>query len=92
MLTWCRAASDCVSDAAGKVLMESIIETKSSHRPGIHPGTAWQLMGNLRGRDQCSLAVRLAEAARDQSGVVCDPRKNALLKAGNKERSGGAPN
>jgi hypothetical protein len=32
---------------------------KQSCHPRIHPGTPWQLIGDLRGRDQCSL-VRLA--------------------------------
>src|ERR1700736_4870435 len=74
--------SIAVSDAAGKVLMESI------NGPGIHPGTAWQPMANLRGRDECSLVVRLAEAARDQSGRMRSAEELAA-KSRQQERSGG---
>ncbi len=42
--------SIAVSDAAGKVVMECIIN-ESGHRAGVHAGAAWQLVGNLRGRD-----------------------------------------
>src|SRR5215471_4247346 len=56
---------------------------ESRHHPGMHPRNTGQLMGGLRGRDQCRLAVRPAQAARGPI-VVCDPRKNALLKTGNK--------
>ena len=42
--------SIAVSDDAGKLLMECVIETKAAHRPGIHSRTAWKLMGHVRGR------------------------------------------
>src|ERR1700676_3677451 len=75
--------SIAVSDAAGKVLMECIIETKAA--------TVLEFIQGLRG----SLWVTFEEGAsaawlydllnsRVPRGVVCDPRRNALLKAGNK--------
>ena len=75
--------SIAVSDDAGKVLMESIIETKA--------GTVLEFIQGLRG----SLSVTFEEGTSAAwlydllkphvtKVVVCDPRKNALLKAGNK--------
>jgi hypothetical protein len=75
--------SMAVSDAAGKVLMECIIETKAA--------TVLEFIQGLRG----SLWVTFEEGTsaawlydllkpRVTKVVVCDPRKNALLKAGNK--------
>jgi hypothetical protein len=72
--------SIAVSDAAGKVLMESIIETKA--------GTVLEFIQGLRG----SLSVTFEEGTSAAwlydllkphvtKVVVCDPRKNALLKA-----------
>jgi hypothetical protein len=55
--------SIAVSDAAGKVLMECILETKAA--------TVLEFIQGLRGslwvtfEDQCCLAVRLAQAPRD---------------------------
>jgi hypothetical protein len=40
---------------------------ESDHGPPVHPGTAWQLVDHLRGRNQCRLAVRLTQAPRDRS-------------------------
>src|SRR6266849_1485866 len=56
---------------------------ESSHGPGIHPGTAWQFMGNLRRRNPCRVAVRLTQAPRDQSGRMRSAEERAV-KAGNK--------
>ena len=75
--------SIAVSDAAGKVLIESIIETKAA--------TVLEFIQGLRG----NLSVTFEEGtnaawlydllkAHVTKVVVCDPRKNALLKAGNK--------
>src|SRR6202521_4281739 len=75
--------SIAVSDAAGKVLMECIIETKAA--------TVLEFIQGLRG----SLSVTFEEGTSAawlydllkphvSNVVVCDPRKNALLKAGNK--------
>ena len=68
--------SIAVSDAAGKVLIECIIETKAAAVLEFFQGLRRQLVGNLRGRDQCSLAVRLAEAARGQSGRMRSARQS----------------
>src|SRR5229473_3740047 len=57
---------------------------ESSHGPGIHPGTAWQLMGNLRRRGTSAAWLYDLLKPHVTKVVVCDPRKNALLKAGNK--------
>src|SRR6202163_4795555 len=75
--------SIAVSDGAGKVLMECILETKAA--------TVLEFIQGLRG----SLWVTFEEGTsaawlydllkpRVTKVVVCDPRKNALLKAGNK--------
>jgi Transposase len=75
--------SIAVSDAAGKVLTECIIETRAA--------TVLEFIQGLRG----SLSVTFEEGTSAAwlydllkphvtKVVVCDPRKNSLLKAGNK--------
>jgi transposase len=75
--------SAAVRDSTGKLLMESILETKAA--------TLLQFLQGLRG----SLHVALEEGTcaawlhdllkpHVTQVVVCDPRKNALLKVGNK--------
>jgi len=75
--------SVAVMDAAGKLVMESIIETKAS--------TILEFLQGLRG----SLVVTFEEGTcaawlyallkqHVTKLVVCDPRQNALLKTGNK--------
>src|ERR1700682_3026653 len=75
--------SVAVLDSAGNLVMEAILETKAE--------TILQLIHGLRG----SLHVTLEEGTcaawlhdllkpHVASVLVCDPRKNALLKAGNK--------
>src|ERR1700733_5236872 len=75
--------SVAVLDCAGKLVMEAILETKAE--------TILQFIGGLRG----SLHVTLEEGTcaawlhdllkpHVASVLVCDPRKNALLKSGNK--------
>src|SRR5579864_2787670 len=70
-------------DATGKLVMESIVETKAA--------TILQFFAGLRG----TLAVTFEEGtwsawlydllhSRVDQLVVCNPRKNALLKDGNK--------
>ena len=75
--------SIAVSDAAGKVLMECIIETKAS--------TVLEFIQGLRGSlwvtfEEGTSAAWLYDLLKPHVAkvVVCDPRKNALLKAGNK--------
>jgi transposase len=75
--------SASVLDSSGKLLMEAILETKAE--------TVLQFIHGLRG----SLHVTLEEGTcaawlhdvlkpRVTEVLVCDPRKNALLKSGNK--------
>src|ERR1700687_1396245 len=75
--------SVAVLDSAGTLVMEAILETKAE--------TILQFIHGLRG----SLHVTFEEGTRAAwlhdllkpyvaSVLVCDPRKNALLKAGNK--------
>ena len=75
--------SVAVLDSSGKLIMESIVETKAE--------TILQFVGGLRG----SLHVTLEEGTcaawlhdllkpHITQVVVCNPRKNALLKSGNK--------
>jgi len=75
--------SVAVKDAAGKLLMESIIETKAA--------TILEFIHGLRGSlsvafEEGSSAAWLYDLLKPHVAqiVVCDPRKNALLKAGNK--------
>jgi transposase len=75
--------SVAVLDASGKLLMESILETSAA--------TILQFMAGLRGRlvvtfEEGTCAAWLYDLLKPQVAelVVCNPRKNALLKAGNK--------
>src|ERR1700736_4809831 len=75
--------SIAVSDAAGKVLMECIIETKAA--------TVLEFIQGLRGSlwvtfEEGTSAGWLYDLLKPHVAqvIVCNPRKNALLKAGNK--------
>jgi transposase len=75
--------SAAVLDSAGKLLMESIVETKAA--------TILQFVHGLRGSVRVTLeegtcAAWLHDLLKPHvtEVLVCDPRKNALLKAGNK--------
>src|SRR6202048_2898240 len=75
--------SIAVSDAAGKVLMECVIETKAA--------TVLEFIQGLRGSlwltfEEGTSAAWLYDLLKPHvtKVVVCDPRKNSLLKAGNK--------
>jgi hypothetical protein len=50
--------SIAVRDANGKLVMESVIETKAATILECIRGIRGNLLGGLRGRDQCRLAVR----------------------------------
>src|SRR5437879_1388660 len=80
--------SVAVMDARGKLIMECVLETKAA--------TILEFIQGLRG----TLAVSFEEGTSAawlhdllnphvNRLVVCDPRKNALLKDGNKNESGG---
>ena len=75
--------SVAVLDSASKLVMEAILETKAE--------TILQLIHGLRGSLQVTFeegtcAAWLHDLLKPHvaQGLVCDPRKNALLKAGNK--------
>jgi transposase len=75
--------SIAVLDSSGKLVMESVIETKGS--------TIVQFIRGLRGELHVTLeegtwAAWLYDLLKPyvHQVLVCDPRKNALLKAGNK--------
>jgi transposase len=75
--------SVAVRDAAGKLLMECIIETKAA--------TILEFIQGLHGSlsvafEEGTSAAWLYDLLKPHVAhlVVCDPRKNALLKAGNK--------
>src|ERR1700688_3992465 len=75
--------SAAVLDAAGKLLMEAVLETKAE--------TILQFMQGLRGNlhvtlEEGTCAAWLHDLLKPHVArvLVCDPRKNALLKAGNK--------
>src|SRR5256885_12098111 len=75
--------SIAVMDSAGKLVMESIIETKAA--------TILQFMQGLRGSlyvtfEEGTWAAWLYDLLQPHvtTVVACDPRKNALLQTGNK--------
>ena len=75
--------SIAVMNGFGKVVMECVIETKAS--------TILQFVHGLRGElyvtlEEGTWAAWLYDLLKPQvtKGVVCDPRRNALLKDGNK--------
>src|SRR3984893_8650840 len=75
--------SVAVLDSAGKLVMEAILETKAE--------TILQFIGGLRGSlhmtlEEGTCAAWLHDLLKPHvaSVLVCDPRKNALLKSGNK--------
>jgi Transposase len=73
-----------VRDPAGKMVMESILETKASTILEFIRG----LGGNLSVTfEEGSSAAWLYDLLKPHVAhlIVCDPRKNALLKAGNKK-------
>ena len=75
--------SAAVRDASGKLVMESIVETKAAtileFIQGIH-GSLWVTF------EEGTSAAWLYDLLHPHVAqvVVCDPRRNALLKAGNK--------
>ncbi len=75
--------SAAVLDSTGKLVMESILETKAA--------TILQFIHGLRGSlhvtfEEGTCAAWLHDLLKPHvtKVLVCDPRKNALLKAGNK--------
>ena len=75
--------SAAVLDSSGKLVMESILETKAA--------TLLQFLHGLRGslyatfeEGTCAAWLHDLLQPRVTKVLVCDPRKNALLKAGNK--------
>jgi transposase len=75
--------SVAVVDSAGKLVMEAILETKAE--------TILQFLRGLRGSlhvtfEEGTWAAKLHDLLQPHVTrvVACDPRKNALLKAGNK--------
>jgi transposase len=75
--------SVAVLDAAGKLILESVLETKAS--------TILQFLAGLRGSvsvtfEEGTSAAWLHDLLRPHvwKVLVCDPRRNALLKDGNK--------
>src|SRR3989475_8060876 len=77
------ATTIAVMNSAGKLVMESIVETKAA--------TIVQFIEGLRGElyvtlEEGTWAVWLYDLLKPHvtKVVVCNPRKNALLKTGNK--------
>jgi transposase len=75
--------SAAVLDSTGKLVMESILETKAA--------TVLQFIHGLRGSlhltfEEGTCAAWLHDLLKPHvtKVLVCDPRKNALLKSGNK--------
>src|SRR6202051_4313299 len=75
--------SSAVMNASGKIVMECVIETKASMILQFIDG----LRGSLRVTfEEGTSAAWLYDLLKPHvtKVVVCDPRRNALLKAGNK--------
>jgi transposase len=75
--------SVAVLDSVGNLVMEAILETKAE--------TILQFIHGLRGSLQvtweegtCAAWLHDLRKPHGAQGLVCDPRKNALIKAGNK--------
>ena len=75
--------SVAVMDSSGKLIMECLLETKAATMSGVRPRTARTLSVTF---EEGTSAAWLHDLLKPHVGrlVVCDPRKNALLKDGNK--------
>lgn len=80
--------SVAVKDASGKLVIESVIETKAA--------TILEFIQGIRGSlwvafEEGTTAAWLYNLLNPHVAkvIVCDPRKNALLKTGNKNESRG---
>ena len=75
--------SVAVMDSGGKIVMDSLIETKSVTILGFIQGLRGTLWVTF---EEGTSAAWLYDLLKPHVAkvVVCDPRKNALLKAGNK--------
>ena|ERR1700722_16416787 len=67
----------------GKLVMESILETKAATILQFMQ-SARRFAGNLRRRHLCGMVVQGLLKPHVRQVLVYDPRKNALLKVGNK--------
>ena len=75
--------SVAVMDSGGKIVMDSLIETKSVTILGFIQGLRGTLWVTFEEGTSAAWLYDLLKP-RVAKVVVCDPRKNALLKAGNK--------
>jgi len=75
--------SVAVMDAAGKLVMESIIETKASTILQFLQGLCGSLVMTFE-EGTCAAWLYALLKQHVTKLVVCDPRQNALLKTGNK--------
>ena len=80
--------SIAVSDSTGMVLMECIIETKASAVLEFVQGLRGSLSVTFEEKTSAAWLYDLLKPHVTKV-VVCDPRRNALLKAGKQERPGG---
>jgi hypothetical protein len=81
----CTRATICivVLDAAGKLIMESVIETKASTVLHFIHGLRGNLYVTFEGGTWAAWLYELLKPYLTNI-VVCDPRRNALLKEGSK--------
>lgn len=77
------ATAIAVMNSAGKLVMESIVETKAATIVQFFEGLRGELCVTL---EEGTWAAWLYDLLKPHvtKVVVCNPRKNALLKAGNK--------
>jgi hypothetical protein len=72
-----------VLDSNGKLVMESVLETRASTILDFIPGVRVELNVTFEEGISAEWLYGVLKSEVDKI-VVCDPRKNALLKAGNK--------
>jgi hypothetical protein len=59
--------SATVLDSTGKLVMESILETKAANYSAVYPRPVRQFACDLRGRHVRSMVARLAQTSRHES-------------------------
>jgi len=75
--------SAAVLDSSGQLMMESIVETEAATILQFVPGLRGSLHATLE-EGTCAAWLHDLLKPHVTEVLVCDPRKNALLKAGNK--------
>ena len=70
--------SVAVMDAQGKLIMESLLETKASTMRGVHPGTTRNSGADLRGGNFSCLVTRPFETPRQPAGGLRSTQERSI--------------